>query len=59
MADEKKSSPKKAEKSKPASSDSAPKSKSSPAGQNGKGDGPRNIFSEEFRSNFDSIDWSK
>jgi len=27
--------------------------------QNGKGDRPRNNFSDEFRSNFDSIDWSK
>lgn len=26
-------------------------------GQNGKGDAPRNIFSEEYRCNFDGIDW--
>ncbi|MCH6257340.1 hypothetical protein MLD52_12340 [Puniceicoccaceae bacterium K14] len=29
------------------------------AGKNGKGDAPRNIFSDKFRGNFDSIDWSK
>ena len=58
MAEEKKSAAKKAEsKSSPSGSES--KSKASPAGKNGKGDGPRNIFSEEFRSNFDAIDWSK
>lgn len=27
--------------------------------QNGKGDAPRNNLSQKFRSNFDSIDWSK
>lgn len=32
---------------------------SATAGQNGKGDSPRNCFSETFRSNFDAIDWSK
>ena len=25
--------------------------------QNGKGSAPRNIFSEEFRSNYDDINW--
>lgn len=27
--------------------------------QNGKGDAPRNCFSDTYRSNFDGIDWSK
>jgi hypothetical protein len=27
--------------------------------QNGKGDAPRNCFSQEFRDNHDSIDWRK
>jgi len=66
MAEEKKSAAKKADK-KPekkseknsTSSESTPKSKGETPSRNGKGDGPRNIFSEEFRSNFDSIDWSK
>ncbi|MDK3158044.1 hypothetical protein QPK87_15910 [Kamptonema cortianum] len=31
--------------------------KSPASSQNGKGDAPRNIFTEEFRSNYDSIDW--
>lgn len=57
-AEKKESSSKKAEK-KTNSDESSPKPKSEPNAQNGKGDGPRNIFSEEFRSNFDSIDWSK
>jgi DnaJ-class molecular chaperone len=26
---------------------------------NGKGDAPRNCFSEKFRKNFDEIDWSE
>jgi hypothetical protein len=58
MAEEKKSSPSKAE-SKPSASESKPKAKAGPASQNGKGDVPRNIFSEDFRQNFDSIDWGK
>ena len=55
MADEKKSSsetPKKAE----------PEKSSTPAKaevKNGKGDAPRNCFSDSYRSNFDGIDWSK
>lgn len=55
MADEKKSSsvtPKKA----------APEKSSTPAKtevKNGKGDAPRNCFSDSYRSNFDGIDWSK
>lgn len=53
MAEEKKSAAKKPEKK------STPKSKAGAAARNGKGDGPRNIFSEDFRSNFDSINWSK
>lgn len=62
MAEEKKSAAKKADKKpekKSTSSESTPKSKGEAPSRNGKGDGPRNIFSEEFRSNFDSIDWSK
>ncbi len=58
MAEEKKSSPSKTE-SKPSASESKPKAKTDSASQNGKGDVPRNIFSEDFRQNFDSIDWSK
>jgi len=58
MAEEKSSSPKKPD-PKPSSSESAPKAKSEPVVQNGKGDVPRNIFSEDFRKNFDAIDWSK
>lgn len=27
--------------------------------QNGKGDSPRNIFSRDFRENYDLIDWKK
>ena len=26
---------------------------------NGKGDSPRNCFSEQFRNNYDLIDWKK
>ncbi len=61
MAEEKKTATKsdsKPEKSK-GSADAAPKAASNPSSQNGKGDGPRNIFSEEFRSNYDSIDWGR
>ncbi|MFL3658907.1 MAG: hypothetical protein ACJ07L_12770 [Opitutales bacterium] len=60
MAEEKKTAAKKPEK-KTAEKKSTPKAKAkaTPVAKNGKGDGPRNIFSEEFRSNFDSIDWSK
>lgn len=28
-------------------------------GQNGKGDAPRNCFSKEYLTNFDSINWRK
>lgn len=28
-------------------------------GEAGKGDDPRNCFSEKFRNNFDDIDWRK
>lgn len=60
MAEEKKSKPAKAESkktdSKKASSTSTSKEKK---GQNGKGDAPRNCFSEDYRSNFDGIDWNK
>jgi len=41
------------------SDSSAPKAESDSSGRNGKGDGPRSIFSEEFRSNYDSIDWGR
>lgn len=58
MAEEKTSSPSKAE-SKPSPSESTPKAKTDSSSQNGKGDVPRNIFSEDFRQNFDSIDWGK
>jgi|GEM_PF-642467 len=63
MSEEKKSPPKKTE-SKPADSKAAkPEGKTEAAGwkagQNGKGDGPRNNLSESFRSNFDAIDWGK
>ena len=58
MAEEKKTAAKKPEK-KTAEKKSTPKAKATPVAKNGKGDGPRNIFSEEFRSNFDAIDWSK
>lgn len=27
--------------------------------QNGKGDSPRNCFSEKYRSNYDGIDWGR
>lgn len=30
-----------------------------PSQSNGKGDSPRNIFSKEFKKNYDSINWSK
>ncbi|MBK1878201.1 hypothetical protein [Pelagicoccus mobilis] len=55
MADEKKST------STSASKSTSPKSSSpsSSGGKNGKGDAPRNCFSDEYRSNFDGIDWSK
>ncbi len=31
--------------------------KTGEASKNGKGHAPRNIFSQSFRSNYDSIDW--
>ena len=45
--------------SKSGAGDTPAKGKAESGGRNGKGDGPRNIFSEEFRSNYDSIDWSR
>ncbi|MDE0768978.1 MAG: hypothetical protein OSB19_11375 [Opitutaceae bacterium] len=61
MAEEKKTETKKPEKKPETKTEKkpTPKAKVAPVAKNGKGDGPRNIFSEEFRSNFDSIDWSK
>lgn len=61
MAEEKKTAKKSTSKpeKKKGSADAAPKVKSNSSSQNGKGDGPRNIFSEEFRSNYDSIDWGR
>lgn len=63
MAEEKKTAAKPTSKpeKKKGSADAAPKatSDSNSSSQNGKGDGPRNIFSEEFRSNYDSIDWGR
>ena len=61
MAEEKKTTSKSTSKpeKKKSSADAAPKAESTPSGRNGKGDGPRNIFSEEFRSNYDSIDWGR
>ena len=56
MAEETKSTPSKSESSAPATTSSA--NADSP-GQNGKGDAPRNCFSDKYRSNFDAIDWSK
>ncbi|MDQ8186414.1 hypothetical protein [Pelagicoccus sp. SDUM812002] len=55
MADEKKSST-------ASTTAAAPAKPSTPAAkevQNGKGDAPRNCFSDSYRSNFDGIDWSK
>lgn len=62
MADEKTSTPVKTESSAPAkpaaaSTDASTAAKSEVG--NGKGDAPRNCFSESYRSNFDTIDWSK
>lgn len=54
MAEEKKSTPKTTGKK-----GAAPKKASNVAGQNGKGDAPRNCFSDAYRGNFDAIDWSK
>ncbi|HCR30552.1 MAG TPA: hypothetical protein DIV79_11095 [Opitutae bacterium] len=61
MAEEKKTAKKSTSKpeKKKGSADAAPKVESNSSSQNGKGDGPRNIFSEEFRSNYDSIDWGR
>ncbi|EDY84965.1 hypothetical protein VDG1235_4599 [Verrucomicrobiia bacterium DG1235] len=55
MADEKKST---STNSKPATPAKASKASKSGA-TNGKGDAPRNCFSDSYRSNFDGIDWSK
>ena len=55
MADEKKSTPAKTEsKGTSESASSTPK-----VAENGKGDAPRNCFSDQYRSNFDGIDWSR
>ena len=63
MAEEKKTAAKSTSKpeKKKSSADAAPapKAESNSSGRNGKGDGPRSIFSEEFRSNYDSIDWGR
>jgi hypothetical protein len=72
MSEEKKSPPAKVEakasssEAKASSSEAKPSVKEAPVkasqgseSRNGKGSGPRNIFSEDFRKNFDSIDWSK
>ena len=55
MAEETKSTPVKTETSAPSVAPSAPEAK----GQNGKGDAPRNCFSDKYLSNFGKIDWSK
>ncbi len=55
MSEENKSTPTKEVPSAP--SPSAPASAG--GGQNGKGDAPRNCFSDKFRSNFDAINWGK
>lgn len=55
MADEKKSSSKSTKKEGAAK----PSTPSVAGGKNGKGDAPRNCFSDDYRSNFDGIDWSK
>ena len=63
MAEEKKTAAKSTsepeKKKSSADAASAPKAESDSSGRNGKGDGPRSIFSEEFRSNYDSIDWGR
>jgi len=56
MSEEKKSAPKATESK---SSEGSSSKANCSLGQNGKGDGPRNCFSDTYRSNFDSIDWSK
>lgn len=63
MADEKKTSPKaekkpEAAKAEPAKTEPA-KAKPAAEVKNGKGDAPRNCFSDTYRSNFDGIDWGK
>ena len=58
MADAKKSTSKKTE-SKPDTSKKASTPSTGSTAQNGKGDAPRNCFSDEYLKNFDSIDWSK
>ncbi|MBD5780154.1 hypothetical protein IEN85_11685 [Pelagicoccus sp. NFK12] len=55
MADEKKSSSTTSTNAAPAKSSTS----TATGGQNGKGDAPRNCFSDSYRSNFDGIDWSK
>ena len=55
MAEETKSASPKSDSSAPAKAPAATASET----QNGKGDAPRNCFSESYRSNFDAIDWSK
>ena len=44
---------------KKSNSKSTPKSPPKSVAKNGKGDSPRNIFSQKFKSNYDKIDWSK
>lgn len=43
---------------KPKSNKSKSKRKTRPKHRNGKGDSPRNNQSNEFRNNYDSINWS-
>lgn len=58
MADQKKNTEKtSSKKASPAVKPTATATKA--AGKNGKGDAPRNCFSDEYRGNFDAIDWSK
>lgn len=59
MAEEKKTEAKKPEPKAPEAAPAAPSSPAADATGNGKGDAPRNIFSDKFRQNFQSIDWSK
>jgi len=60
MSDETNSSAAPAAASKsPADAGSSKSGGSAPVAQNGKGDAPRNCFSDKYRSNFDVIDWSR
>lgn len=63
MAEETKSTAKSPAPSAPGNAPSAEKTPAAPAVagavQNGKGDAPRNCFSDSYRSNFDQIDWGR